>query len=137
MANHESAKVIPQVLMEATAKGWRLFRNSVGQAWAGKASQGHNGDGERVAIIQAPHRITYGLAVGSSDLVGWRPVVITQDMVGKQLAQFVSIECKTRAYGKTTEEQDNWLDQVAGSGGAAYIARENADGGVDVIPIEA
>jgi hypothetical protein len=136
MSNNHEGTVLATVLIEATQKGWRLFRNSVGLAWAGRAAQGKNAEGARVAILEAPRRIAYGLAVGSSDLVGWRPVVITPDMVGKTIAQFVSVECKTKAYGKTTPEQDTWMDNVAQAGGAAFLAREESDG-VRLYEIEA
>lgn len=126
MSNHEG-NIIKQVQIQATAKGWRLFRNSVGQGWQGKKASVIGRDGEIVQLSGA-RRVKFGLALGSSDLVGWRPVVITPDMVGKTVAQFVSVECKTREYSKTTPDQDNWLDQVAESGGAAYIARPDGDG---------
>jgi hypothetical protein len=138
MSNNHEGAVLAAVMIEATSKGWRLFRNSVGQAWAGKPMNGTKaGGGDAVVVIERARRITYGLAVGSSDLVGWRSVTITPDMVGQTIAQFVSVECKTKAYGKTTPEQDNWLDQIAQAGGAAFLARENTDGGVDVMAIEA
>jgi hypothetical protein len=120
----KEGNVIARVLVDVSAKGWRMFRNTVGQAWAGKAEQVVGGG----VMIKRPQRITYGLAVGSSDLVGWRTVRITPDMVGKTIAQFVAIECKTAAYPDTTLEQDNWLEAVSAAGGASYLACEDPDG---------
>lgn len=121
--NHEGA-VIAQTQIEACQRGWRLFRNSTGAAWAGRKAGTLNGN---AVIIAEPRLIHYGLAVGSSDLIGWRPVVITPDMVGQTIAQFVAVECKTAGYKRTTEAQDNFLIQVAVSGGAAFIARGDGD----------
>jgi hypothetical protein len=140
MANHEGA-IIARVLIEATRKGWRLFRNSVGMAWQGRITEEQtmvdkNGAPVHVVELAAARRVNYGLARGSSDLVGWRPLVITEDMVGQTVAQFVSVECKTKAYSRTTDEQDIWLGQVAQSGGAAYLAREQKAGEVDMIQVE-
>ena len=89
-----------------------------------------------VVELANARRLNFGLVKGSSDLIGWRPVEITPEMVGQTIAQFVAVECKTLAYGKTTEEQDNFLGQVAGSGGHAILAREQKNGEVAMIPVE-
>lgn len=142
MGNYEG-HIIPKVLVEATKKGWRLFRNSVGLGWQGRVTEEQTikdpktGAPMHVVELIGARRLHYGLAKGSSDLIGWRPVEITPDMVGQTIAQFCAIECKTKAYGRTTEDQDNWLDQVAQSGGFAAVARERKSGEVDVVPIEA
>jgi predicted nucleic acid-binding protein len=57
-------------------------------------------------------------------------------MVGQTIAQFVAVECKTERYRRTTEEQDNFLGQVAVSGGAAYLARGDGTAEVDLIAVE-
>jgi len=139
MSNHES-NVITIVQIQASAKGWRLFRNSVGMAWQGRITEeqtikDRSGVPLHVIEIAGARRVAYGLAKGSSDLIGWRPVVITPDMVGQTLAQFVSIECKTSAYKNTTDDQDNWLDQVAQSGGFAAVARENKEKSIEICEI--
>jgi len=67
-----------------------------------------------------------GLFPGSGDLIGWRTVTITPDMVGKPIAQFLSIEVKTTT-GKVRPDQSNWLKQVNISGGLAIIARSVSD----------
>jgi len=124
--------VITFVQIDASAKGWRLFRNSVGQAWVGRKIGQLKGNS---IVIADPRRVKYGLCVGSSDLIGWRPLKITQDMVGQTLAQFAAVECKTEGYNKTTEKQSNFLQQVSDSGGAAFIARGDGKGGVKIIEI--
>jgi hypothetical protein len=68
------------------------------------------------------HRVTVGLAPGSADLVGWRSVTITPEMVGQRVAVFASVEIK-KAGGRATPEQLNWRDRVNEAGGIAGIVR--------------
>jgi hypothetical protein len=70
--------------------------------------------------------VTFGLAPGSADLIGWRSVTITPDMVGQTVAVFVSIEVKT-ATGRVSPAQHNWLAAVQAAGGLACIARSVED----------
>jgi hypothetical protein len=70
--------------------------------------------------------VTFGLARGSADLIGWRTVTITPDMVGQQLAVFTSIEVKTPT-GRLAPLQANWLDAVQNAGGIAGVARSVTD----------
>jgi hypothetical protein len=90
-------------------KGIRLFRNQTGQY---KLADGR--------VIRS------GLIKGSADLIGWKEVVITQDMVGKTVAVFTSVEIKT-AKGKVSPEQQNWYDKVKQAGGFAHIIRSAED----------
>jgi len=82
-----------------------MFRNQVGQYQLA--------DGR---VIRS------GLCVGSSDLVGWKPVVVTESMVGSTLAVFCAVEVK-RQGGKVTESQQRFLDAVKRAGGMAGVAR--------------
>jgi hypothetical protein len=70
--------------------------------------------------------VRYGLQPGSSDLIGWRTVTITPEMVGQQVAVFTSIEVKT-ATGRVKPEQQQWLDAVQAAGGIAGVARSVED----------
>jgi hypothetical protein len=54
--------------------------------------------------------VTFGLEVGSADLIGWTTRTITPDMVGQQVA-----------------EQRQWLEAVQAAGGIAGIARSVED----------
>jgi hypothetical protein len=62
---------------------------------------------------------------GLSDYAGWMPRKITQEMVGKTIAQYLAIESKT-PHGKTEkkrlEKQLNFIDIVNQSGGLAFVA---------------
>jgi hypothetical protein len=70
--------------------------------------------------------VRYGLQPGSSDLIGWRTVTITPEMVGQQVAVFTSIEVKTPT-GRVKPEQQQWLDAVLSAGGIAGVARSVED----------
>lgn len=70
--------------------------------------------------------VSFGLAKGSADLIGWRTVTITPEMVGQQVAVFTSIEVKT-ATGRLTPEQRQWLAAVETAGGIAGVARSVED----------
>lgn len=82
----------------------RLYRNEVGQA------RHHN------------HVVRYGLCVGSSDLIGWRRVIVQPHHVGSQIAQFTAIELKSET-GKLTKEQKQFIALVQTWGGLAGVAR--------------
>jgi hypothetical protein len=70
--------------------------------------------------------VSFGLAKGSADLIGWRTVTITPEMVGQQVAVFTSIEVKTPT-GRLRPEQQQWLDAVQAAGGIAGVARSVED----------
>jgi hypothetical protein len=99
----------------------RLFRNQVGEGYVGKALR----DAEGVFLSDARH-VRMGLFPGSGDLIGWRTLMVTPDMVGRQIAQFLSIEVKTPT-GKLRPDQRNWADQISAAGGLAIIARSTSD----------
>jgi hypothetical protein len=86
-------------------KNIRLFRNQVG-----------------TYKLQDGRVVSSGLAKGSADLIGWKTVEITPDMVGQKLAIFTSVEIKTPT-GRVSPEQSNWLKQVSDGGGISLIAR--------------
>ena len=66
--------------------------------------------------------VSFGLCKGSADLIGWRSVTITPEMVGQQIAVFTSIEVKA-ATGRIRPEQQQWLNAVQAAGGIAGVAR--------------
>ena len=88
----------------------RLFRNQVGQ----------------LPDPRTGRPVQFGLAKGSADLVGWKTVTITPDMVGTSIAQFVSLEIKAPT-GKPTAAQSSWLKAVSKAGGISAIARSVQD----------
>jgi hypothetical protein len=70
--------------------------------------------------------VSFGLCKGSADLIGWRTVTVTPEMVGQQVAVFTSIEVKA-ASGRLRPEQRQWLDAVQAAGGVAGVARSVDD----------
>lgn len=138
MRNNQEGAVIARVQIDSSAKGWRLFRNSVGMAWQGNKVGEFMRDGIKAVLLSSARRVAYGLGVGTSDLVGWAPRKYIDPETGElvTVAVFVAVECKTQGYKRTTAEQDNFLEQVAMAGGAAYIARGKGET-VDMIAVEA
>ncbi len=59
---------------------------------------------------------------GGSDLIGFHSLRITPDMVGRKVAVFTAIECKS-PNGKIKPEQQRFIDFVTASGGIAGVAR--------------
>jgi hypothetical protein len=52
--------------------------------------------------------VQFGLARGSADLIGYRTITITPEMVGQQVAVFLSIEVKTPTGRIRPEQQHGW-----------------------------
>lgn len=95
-----------------------LFRNNTGKGWAGTlVNSTKNKDGLFVQIKSA-HPLQAGLCKGSSDLIGWTPIQITSDMVGRKIAVFTALEGKT-PNGKLSNEQANFILQIKNAGGIA------------------
>lgn len=96
--------LVKRIQVAASSIGCRLFRNNVGSL------KDRNGTW-----------VTYGLCTGSSDLIGWIPVKVTQEMVGKTISIFLALEVKTPT-GKLTAEQQNFLSIVTQAGGISFVA---------------
>ena len=88
----------------------RIFRNQVGQ----------------LPDLRTGRPVQFGLAKGSSDLIGFKTIEVTPDMIGQKLAVFTSIEVKT-AKGKLSPMQHNWLSCVKQAGGITGVARSVQD----------
>lgn len=108
------AKVLRDVLAACNAGAVRLFRNTVGTAYVGVAAYLAGG----AVKIEKPQRVRVGLQTGSGDLIGWHSRIITPEDVGKRVAIFTSIECKS-SQGREMPHQANWREQVIAAGGIA------------------
>ena len=105
-----SEQRIQQEIRIACSRGQtRLFRNNTGTL------RDHHG-----------RPVSFGLCKGSADLIGWKRVTVTPEMVGNTVAVFASIEVKTAA-GRLRPEQQQWLDAVQAAGGIAGVARSVED----------
>ncbi|MHB1955906.1 MAG: VRR-NUC domain-containing protein [Sulfobacillus sp.] len=101
----------------------RVFRNQVGAGWLGKAVRLKTGD----VLIKDPRFVPFGLSPDSSDLIGFRTVTITPDMVGQRIAVFVGIEVKSGT-GRLTPGQKNWMNMLVERGAYSGVARSVDDG---------
>lgn len=117
-------EIMQQVQVAASRADYhiRLFRNNVGQGWQGKQTS----ISAQRCVIAYPRPLKAGLCVGSSDLIGWRSIKITPDMVGQTVAIFSAVEVKT-PQGKPTEEQVDFLAAVNAAGGIGIIATSSDD----------
>jgi len=116
-------KLLNQIQIYFTSIGSRIFRNNIALSYTGSK---FIKDGARSLIILDPRPIRSGLATGSSDLIGWTTTTVTQEMVGKTIAVFTAVECKTGKL-KLTTEQENFLNVVNKSGGIGIEARSVDD----------
>ena len=73
-------------------------------------------------VDQQGRFVRFGLCKGSSDLIGLRSVVVTPEMVGQRIAQFVALEIKTDS-GAVSPEQRAFLRLVQELGGVASVCR--------------
>lgn len=102
-----------KLMLHWSGSGMRLFRNQVGSYQ-----------------LTDGRWISSGLCIGSSDLIGWTPVVVVPEMVGKPVAVFTAIEVK-KPGGRTDKDraiqQALFLSRVKEAGGLAVIARDVVD----------
>ena len=108
------------------AKHPSMFRNAVGYGIAGSPKQIIN-KGDGTYLVKKGSPVRFGLMTGSSDYIGWEPMVITADMVGKTIAVFQSIEVKTLR-DRLSNEQRTWNRAVMRDGGIVQVWHETIDG---------
>ena len=101
--------ILSRVMLRLSDLGARVFRNNVG-----------------VAKTENGSVVRYGLCNGSSDLIGWKTITVTPDMVGREIAVFVAVEVKA-AKGRASDEQKNFINRVKESGGIAGIVKSEAE----------
>jgi hypothetical protein len=117
------------IQIAASKKGARLFKNVRGLFYTlGEVKEllAALGSGNTLRIskaVRALRQVRAGLqAEGSSDLIGPRPLLITQEMVGTTIAVFSVIEVKTPT-GTVQGKQDDFMEFVRKIGGFAGVAR--------------
>lgn len=113
MTNEATAQAL--VRLEAARRGWVLYRNNVGVLPDARGVPVRFGLANDSAAVNAN--------VKSADLIGIRPVLITPDMVGKTIGQFVSREVKAPGWRFTGTERElaqlRWIELVLRYGGDA------------------
>lgn len=108
--------------------GVRTFCNVIGKAWFGKfLSRG--GDGHVTLANARPNDV--GLHDGSADLIGYYTFTITAEMVGKEIAAFVSIEVK-KPGENLKPNQVLWLNRMIAAHCIAGVAR-SAEEAVQIV----
>tara|TARA_Y100000310_G_scaffold338249_1_gene427361 strand:- start:2245 stop:2646 length:402 start_codon:yes stop_codon:yes gene_type:complete len=122
------SEVLKRTMLRLSKIGVTIFRQNVGQAWAGSKV---NVKGRSV-VIENAMPITMGLTNGSGDLIGWTPVVVAPQMVGSTVAVFTSIEVKREKGGRVTPDQERWNCRVNEAGGISGIANSE-DVAADII----
>lgn len=78
------------------------------------------------AVLKDGKTIRYGLCKSSPDLIGWRTITITPEMVGKPVAIFVGAEVK-QPQKNATPEQRLFLDTLVEAGAIAGVVRSPDD----------
>lgn len=104
---NSETKIQRAIMLALSEDGCLVWRNETSGAWVGKVI--HKA-GQQVTLEHAK-LIKFGLTVGSSDLIG-----LTAS------GRFFAIEVKTPT-GRTTKEQNNFIEQVRAHGGLAGVAR--------------
>jgi hypothetical protein len=120
--------------IEAPSKGVFLWRNNVGAGSIYKDTD--LCDTCRHSLQHKKRPVRWGLAndstrvnkvMKSADLIGLRPLIVTDDMVGKRIAQFVSRECKREDWRYTGTEEElaqlAWATIINDNGGDAKIVK--------------
>lgn len=125
--NSQETNIVRRVMLKIGAvPGVRIFRNNIGNAWIGKSKKFTSRQTVIVeagdVLIKSARYFEAGLCVDSSDLIGFRSVIVTPEMVGKQIAVFTAAEIKT-ATGRASKGQVNFIDMINKMGGIGFIAR--------------
>lgn len=108
---NQETKIQRLIMLALSEAGCTVFRNETAGAWMGK--QIHR-EGDQVTLTNA-RMMTFGLCVGSSDIIGIAPC-----------GRFLAIEVKTPK-GRATKEQLRFIEAVKAAGGIAGIARSVED----------
>lgn len=95
--------------LEMAAQGFTMFRNNTGLFYT----------------LDKTRKVFAGLGKGTHDLIGIRPTVITQDMVGKIVGVFTT--CEVKAGTDMSPEQANFMRVIRAKGGISFVGRSAAD----------
>lgn len=112
-----------QISDRVLAKHPMMFRNAVGYGIATSPKAIHRmKDGKLLLDHGSP--IRFGLYPGSSDMLGFREIVVTPGMVGWKLAIFQGIEIKTE-HDRLSKEQRIWNRVLQEAGAIAEVWHYN------------
>lgn len=107
----EETDITNKIMLALSPLGVVCWKNTRGLFWT----------------MDKKRKIRAGLAApGSSDLIGFKRIKITQDMVNSVVAIFCAIEVKTDK-GYASSEQKDFIAFVKEAGGYAGVARSPDD----------
>ena len=119
----EAAETKRQIL-KGCEWGSKLFRHNVGTGWTSNQSMWGSGRGK--LTLTNPRPLQAGLCKGGSDIIGWTPVRITDEMVGQTVAVFTAVEIKF-GRGVPAKIQIAFIRAVHKDGGLAGVSRNEDD----------
>lgn len=154
----EHTSILKLAMAKATALGWRVFQNVVGNAWTGRLDNSWtDAKAGRCVEISGANFQPFGLLVpsiegvkknakgekikkkygGGFDAIGWECVRIMPAEVppdGLRIARFVAIDAKTDA-DSLSADQRHFAAQVVKAGGRAFVARRLGEHDAELIPV--
>lgn len=109
MTRNKETKIMNEVSTTLSTKNYVVYRNNVGE-------------------LHTPYGgyIKFGLCVGSSDLIGIKPIVIKPDDVGKTIGVFCAFEVKTEK-GNLDDDQKDFINTIKRLGGITDVLRSISD----------
>ena len=115
MKEHEIQDQIRMALNFSDATIWRV---NVLSGFSGYYERHQDGS----VTIQKPRWVSSGVPKGFPDLIGIKPVKITEDMVGKTIGAFFFIEVKS-PLGRLSLDQKLMLELLQRQGAIGGVAR--------------
>ena len=109
---NEETKLMRLIMVALTQAGCLVFRNETSGAYVGKVIH----KDARIVTLANAQMMTFGLCVGSSDIIG----------IHNPTGRFLAVEVKTKT-GRASKEQINFIEQVRAANGIAGIARSVED----------
>jgi len=116
--NYTEAQLLSLLRLEASEKGMRLWRNNVGAAVTK--------DGSFIRFGIANESMRLNKVLKSSDLIGLKPVLITEKHIGCVIGQFVAREVKKHDWVFKGDEREQaqlrFINLIVSLGGDACFA---------------
>lgn len=102
----------------ATRSDVVLDSNASGMAYVGKLIK-HNGSS---VVLGFARRMSFGVfSPGGPDMIGIKTIIISKDMVGQKIGQFVGVEIKKPEGGRLTVEQAEVIGMINMRGGLSGV----------------